>query len=97
MRITATFSRANLTGIGRVEKPVDTAEIYALLPCGQLSLEPVVAPQINEFKAVLIARLHAFSTSRLRRGTQYSASIPSDKIFRCISSFTELHGHGGER
>ena len=37
---------------------VGTAE-YAFLPCGYLDFESAVTAKIDEFKAVLIARIHA--------------------------------------
>ena len=59
------------------EYDVKTPWKYAFLPCGHLDFMSAVTAQNDEFKAVLIARIHARQTPKLGQETQYSDSTLS--------------------
>ena len=61
-----------------------TSRKYAFLPCGQLDFESAVTEQNDEFKAVLIARIHARLTLKRSQETHYLASTLSDTFVKCI-------------
>ena len=44
---------------------------YVFLPCGHLDFESAVTAQNDEFRAVLIARIHARQTSKLKFKNAY--------------------------
>ena len=57
-------NRGGRTAVGHVGVRM-TPRRYASLPCGHFNFESAVTAQNDEFKAVLIARIHARQTSKI--------------------------------
>ena len=61
----------------------DTAEMR-FCACGHFDFESTVTGQNDEFKAVLIARIHVCQTSKNQPTNSIFSSIPSYAVVKCI-------------